>query len=288
MIEPMENSELLSEYEVEGMQSRLVRLPNGLLLSRGSTSQADGHYASVEVEQFAPAPGAWGLAFVETGFSGSYRYFRADGTSVEIPKGPFFEYTAPGDLLHCRFRDVVGSGSTIMGAGAPPPNAPQWSEIFVAPQMALPLTPEGISELFARRTGSLRISRAEGASLLAQQMRALIHETFSEEISLAELAARLGVSAAYFSRLFKESFGVQPVKYRTLFRLASASRQIMFERSGKGDAAHAAGFGDQSQFNRSFAVHYYAPPSVVFGKTDNRSKPPLLPTRTGAKPRLPR
>jgi AraC-like DNA-binding protein len=71
-------------------------------------------------------------------------------------------------------------------------------------------------------------------------------------VSLAELARFAGLSQFHLTRTFAAVFGLPPLRFHSVARLAAAERAL---RSGKvsiADAAALFGFSDRSSFARAF------------------------------------
>lgn len=70
-----------------------------------------------------------------------------------------------------------------------------------------------------------------------------------ENTSLADLAARAGVSESRFAHLFRRDVGLPMRQYRLALRIEEAFTQVSLGLSLT-EAAHAAGFSDSAQFCR--------------------------------------
>lgn len=70
-----------------------------------------------------------------------------------------------------------------------------------------------------------------------------------ENISLADLAAKAGLSESRFAHLFRRDVGLPMRQYRLALRMEEAVTQISLGLSPT-DAAHAAGFSDYAHFCR--------------------------------------
>lgn len=79
-----------------------------------------------------------------------------------------------------------------------------------------------------------------------------IHRHFGEEIDLAMLAVRAGVSQSQLERRFRQLLGTSPGEYILRVRV-NASRELL-ENTDRtvADIAQAVGFYDNSHFTRSF------------------------------------
>jgi AraC-like DNA-binding protein len=81
--------------------------------------------------------------------------------------------------------------------------------------------------------------------------RELLHEQISDESSLDDLAAEVGVTKPYLVRAFAREVGLPPHEYQMHLRVARASR-LLARRLPAGEVAHEVGFYDQSHLNRWF------------------------------------
>ncbi len=88
----------------------------------------------------------------------------------------------------------------------------------------------------------------------------LLNTHFREDITLAALARRAGMSANTLLRHFKQATGRTPVNYRIAVRLAHAA-QALGRGASIDQAAHAGGFDDTNYFSRLFRREYRIAPS---------------------------
>jgi AraC-like DNA-binding protein len=94
------------------------------------------------------------------------------------------------------------------------------------------------------------------ASLLVEYL--LRHA--AERPTPADLAALLGLSPAYFARLFKAAFGVSPRRWIMEERMRLAARIWLEGSLNVAEVARALGYEDQHFFSRQFrAVHGASP-----------------------------
>lgn len=75
--------------------------------------------------------------------------------------------------------------------------------------------------------------------------------TDQPETSIQSLASETGVHPVYFARAFRLWYGVPPSEYRLRARTSRALASALFRRRGAAEAAHTAGFADQSHMCRS-------------------------------------
>jgi AraC family transcriptional regulator len=79
-----------------------------------------------------------------------------------------------------------------------------------------------------------------------------IHENLSTQISLTALADLAQLSPYHFSRAFKQSFGLPPLRYHARGRIERAKSLLADAGQSITEIALKAGFGDASSFTRVF------------------------------------
>jgi AraC-like DNA-binding protein len=85
---------------------------------------------------------------------------------------------------------------------------------------------------------------------------ALIHERFSDALSLAALARHAGMSISRFSCVFREALGTSPLDYVAATRMREARRLLRAPGQSIAEVAYAVGFQDSNYFSRSFKQHH--------------------------------
>lgn len=94
-----------------------------------------------------------------------------------------------------------------------------------------------------------------------EQTRDYLRENFTETVSLEEIAGNANVHPVHLSRVFREKFGCTVGEYVRRLRVEFASSQIVSTESSLCEIAHAAGFADQSHFNKTFKKAYGLTPA---------------------------
>lgn len=84
----------------------------------------------------------------------------------------------------------------------------------------------------------------------------LIHERYSEPLSLAALARHAGMSISRFSCVFREALGTSPLEYVAATRMREARRRLRTPALSIAEVAYAVGFQDSNYFSRSFKQHH--------------------------------
>ena len=79
--------------------------------------------------------------------------------------------------------------------------------------------------------------------------------------SVAQVAAKLGVSDRHLRRIFEVHLGVSPVQYLQTRRLLCAKQLLTDTRMPMADVAVASGFGSLRRFNTAFVQHYRLVPT---------------------------
>ncbi|HEX5733983.1 MAG TPA: AraC family transcriptional regulator [Blastocatellia bacterium] len=80
----------------------------------------------------------------------------------------------------------------------------------------------------------------------------LLHDRFSETITLDEIAEQVGVHPVHLARAFRRRYCCSLGEYQRRLRVEHASRQLVTTRCSLADIALAAGFADQAHFTRVF------------------------------------
>lgn len=89
-----------------------------------------------------------------------------------------------------------------------------------------------------------------------EQTLSMIHERFSEALSLAALARHAGMSVSRFSCVFREALGTSPLDYVAATRMREARRLLRAPGQSIAEVAYAVGFQDSNYFSRSFKQHH--------------------------------
>jgi transcriptional regulator GlxA family with amidase domain len=133
--------------------------------------------------------------------------------------------------------------------------------LFPGSQLSLPVQIEGkwghlvVSVDAFEEMPDARLSRRNRELTRRQLQRAYetIQSSHTGPLRLSTVAATVGLSPYRFSRSFHASAGVPFITYLRRVRIDSAMRLMRETNKPLCDIALACGFGDQSQFSRSFA-----------------------------------
>jgi AraC family transcriptional regulator len=98
-------------------------------------------------------------------------------------------------------------------------------------------------------------------SYLEAWIKGMLEKTFTVE----DMADRVGLSVAHFSREFKHSTGMTPWRFVISIRL-DAARSAILKGCSIGEAAVKFGFSDHAHLNRIFKQRYGMSPSTFLRK----------------------
>jgi transcriptional regulator GlxA family with amidase domain len=88
----------------------------------------------------------------------------------------------------------------------------------------------------------------------------MIEEGSESKLTVRRLALEARLSPYHFLRTFEQLTGVTPHRYLRRVRLREAAIRLSTERTKVLDIALACGFGDVSNFNRSFRGEFGVSP----------------------------
>lgn len=79
-----------------------------------------------------------------------------------------------------------------------------------------------------------------------------IAENYTQKLTIAHVAEKVGISANYFSSLFHQTVGVSFREYLSQVRVEESKRLLLYTEFSLADIAAAMGFPDQSNFTKVF------------------------------------
>lgn len=215
------------------------------------------------------------IAYVRRGSFGCHaRGQRHDLVAGSVMVGhPGDEYTCIHDHHACgdeclafflapELAETLGGDASIWQRGAVPP----LPELMVIGEMAQSVA-EGRSDigldeaglLLAHRFVAMMVDRPANAPRGNARDRKRAVETAlwidahaHREIDLEDAATEAGLSPFHFLRTFADALGVTPHQYLVRARLRRAARLLIDEERSITDIAYDVGFGDLSNFVRTF------------------------------------
>ncbi len=102
---------------------------------------------------------------------------------------------------------------------------------------------------------------SENSASLAQQCLFIIHNNFKENLSLADVAATLNVTASYLGKLFKKNFNCSFSNYLNSLKISYAQSMLAATNSSIRKIALTSGFQSVEYFNYIFKKHTNLSPS---------------------------
>src|SRR6202790_2117057 len=240
---------------------------------------------SISVSEFRCSAGPDDTPFVEQYRCHSVSYVRkgsfgcrSRGRSFELVAGsilvghPGDEFTCTHDhvcgdeclsfFLHPELVEAIGDRAEVWRIGAAPP----LPELMVLGELAQAAA-EGrsdvgldeVGQMFASRFVEVVSGRPRGPAVTKARDRRRAVETAlwidahsHQQIDLEDAAAQADISPFHFLRLFSGVLGVTPHQYLVRSRLRHAARLLADDASSVTDIAYDVGFGDLSNFVRTF------------------------------------
>jgi AraC-like DNA-binding protein len=249
---------------------------------------------SISVSDFRCNAGPGDMPFAELHRRHSISYVRKGSFGLHC-RGKFSELVAgsvlighPGDEYTCTHDHVcgdeclsfflgpelvetIGDGKDIWQIGSAPP----LPELMVLGELAQAAADgssdiglDEIGQVFASRFVEVVSGKPRKAAPDAARDRRRAVETAlwidahsHRQIDLEDAAAQAGISPFHFLRLFSDVLGVTPHQYLLRSRLRHAARRLADDDSPITDIAYDVGFGDLSNFVRTFHRAAGVPPS---------------------------
>jgi AraC-like DNA-binding protein len=245
------------------------------LLARSSITVSDFRCSAAPGDRpFVEQHGSHSISYVRKGSFG----YHSRGRSHELVAGSFLiglpgaEFTCTHDhvcgdeclsfFLAPELVETIGGRSEAWQVGAAPP----LSELMVLGELAQAAA-EGRSDIGLDEIGHLLGHRLvevvagetrKPAKVTAQDRRRAVETALwldahsNRPIDLDDAAAEAGVSPFHFLRLFSRVLGVTPHQYLVRSRLRRAARLLAEDDRDVTDIAYDVGFGDLSNFIRTF------------------------------------
>ncbi len=103
----------------------------------------------------------------------------------------------------------------------------------------------------------------------ADRFCSLVEQSFAEDMSVADYAGQIGVSAPHLTRVCRNVLGATPNGLIRQRRLLEAKRLLEYTRLSVAEIAHRAGFRDPSFFSRTFSQTFGLSPRDYRAETDS-------------------
>lgn len=112
-----------------------------------------------------------------------------------------------------------------------------------------------------------------------RQAHELIHDSFSEPLTLSSVAREVGVHPSHLARTFRRHYRRSIGAYVRCLRIERASRELTDSGASLGEIGLSSGFFDQSHFSRVFKRHTGLTPAQYRAASRSRNSGPI-PQRT--------
>ncbi|HEY0408156.1 MAG TPA: AraC family transcriptional regulator [Pyrinomonadaceae bacterium] len=122
---------------------------------------------------------------------------------------------------------------------------------FLSPDSLSPLVLEAMANELLVYTARNFVESDKPPGWL-KQAHELLHDRCGEKVSVAEIAAAVGVHPLHLARTFRRFFNCSPGEYLRKCRIQQAANLLLGSKKTLAEIALISGFADQSQFTRSF------------------------------------
>lgn len=104
-----------------------------------------------------------------------------------------------------------------------------------------------------------------------------LNDSFTQRLTVEQVAARFGYSRSRFSHLFKSTVGYSLPQYLNLLRCRSVCELMMTSDKPIVDLAVSAGFNNTHTFYSAFKAHYHMTPREYILNRQNAPEPKKVP-----------
>ena len=115
-----------------------------------------------------------------------------------------------------------------------------------------------VTKMLRKTHGSLEI---HNMNTVWEELSEYIDKNLGDELSLSSLAGKCFYNPSYFSRMFKEKFGVSLVEYVARKRLDYAMELLSESELSVDEISEKAGFSDRSKFYYAFSKYIGGTPT---------------------------
>ena len=116
-----------------------------------------------------------------------------------------------------------------------------------------------LSRVFSARFPASRMGDSAYTGYVSRAME-LIEADYAIDLSIADIARQVGVSADHLTRQFNRTLGITPSEYLRRFRFARAI-ELLRQQTAVGDVSRMVGFSHISHFSREFKAMFGMNPS---------------------------
>lgn len=115
---------------------------------------------------------------------------------------------------------------------------------------------------YAVEAANLKPVKGGLAPWQVRQVTGYLDQNLAKDVSLAELAALVGMSQSHFSRAFRTSTGLPPHQYQLAARIERAKHLLVSSALPINEIAIACGFSEQSHLARAFRARVGVSPGA--------------------------
>lgn len=108
--------------------------------------------------------------------------------------------------------------------------------------------------------GLPRMPQTAPAQEAMQRAKHFIDQNYAEPLTLKQAAGYIGISPAYFSRMFRHEYGVSFCQYLTSRRLEASQQLLQTTGLQIAEIAARCGFSSSSYFIKVFSEHFHVTP----------------------------
>lgn len=94
--------------------------------------------------------------------------------------------------------------------------------------------------------------KSNQAKIILTKAKEYIENKFSDSLTLEEVAEHVELSPVYFSKFFKENFGVTFIDYVTTIRMNHAKKEMKDPSKSLKEICYSVGYKDPNYFSRAF------------------------------------
>ena len=87
-----------------------------------------------------------------------------------------------------------------------------------------------------------------------------IEQNFQNDISVVDIANRLGINRSYFGKIFKQTLKQTPQEFLINYRMIKATELLRLTKMSIGDISKSVGYENQLHFSRAFKKIYNISP----------------------------
>lgn len=119
-----------------------------------------------------------------------------------------------------------------------------------------------VYEMLLSRERNACVEEEQESYISAKRIMNFLDAHYREDVTLKDISKALHISEYYLSHLFKDEYGISPIKYVMKRRIGEAQGLLMDTNIAIGDIADYLGFSSVSHFNSMFKKYVGIPPGA--------------------------